>query len=364
MKIFLLGDYSSVHYNLWRILNAKGMECTLLSDGDSYKNIPTQLKWMSANNESKLLRYANSHGQKFWNENLSLIENIKGYDVVQIVNPVICEALNSTLNKKLFDRLLENNKKIFLYSVGDDYKWVSYHLRNDTKSMFNNRNIFFSKEFYHSGRYLLYPGFRNLCNHVENNVNAIIPGSIDYLNPYKKNSNCTNVVPFPIDINLFQPNTTNKGKTIRVFHGIQKGKNLRKGDYIFTQAKKTIKGAEFIDVVSVPFTEYIELMKISDFVFDQIFSYDQGMNAIMGMAYGKVVFSGFEREFLEYYNIDEMDIGINTKADPLYIADKANELISSPKIRSQISSNARDFIMKHHADFIVCNEFMKIWECY
>ncbi|MCX9034412.1 hypothetical protein NLN83_21915, partial [Citrobacter portucalensis] len=155
-----------------------------------------------------------------------------------------------------------------------------------------------------------------------------------------------------------------ENKKIKIFHGIQKGKNYRKGDYVFKKAKEKIKNADFIDITSVPFSQYIELMKSSDFIFDQTFSYDQGMNAIMGMAYGKVVFSGFEDDFLNYYHISDGDIGVNATSDFNYIADKANELIFSPRLRKSICDNARDFIKKYHSDHIVCDEFIKLWECY
>lgn len=363
MRVLLLGDYSSVHYNLWRILNNKGIDCTLLSDGDGYKNIPTNLKWFPAPAESKAKIYANVHGREFWEENYEFIKGIKGFDVVQIINPVICEQLNSNLNKLLFDILTENNKKVFMYAVGDDTAWVSYHIKNKTKSMFNNKKIFLSKEIYHCGRYLFYPGYRNLSEYVASKVNAIIPGSVDYLQPYEKKTNCTKVVPFPIDVKKFEL-CESDNKRVKIFHGIQNGKNYRKGDYVFNKAKSLISNAEFIDIRSVPFSQYIELMKNSDIIFDQTFSYDQGMNAIMGMAYGKVVFSGFEDEFLKYYNLNNDEIGINATSDFLHIADKTNELITSSKLRKKISESAREFIIKNHSDNIVCDEFIKIWESY
>ena len=49
---------------------------------------------------------------------------------------------------------------------------------------------------------------------------------------------------------------------------------------------------------------------------DMVYAYDQGYNALEAMAKGKVVFTGAEREWLEYYNIEEDQVVINAFPTP------------------------------------------------
>ena len=64
---------------------------------------------------------------------------------------------------------------------------------------------------------------------------------------------------------------------------------------------------------------------------DQVYSYDQGYNALEAMAIGKVVFTGAEEEWLEYYNVDETKVVINALPNTDYIISKLEWLINNPK---------------------------------
>lgn len=367
MRILLVGDYSGVHYNLWVALRELNIDVTLISDGDGSKEIPTQLSWRESNKESKFKKYINIHGGSFLSLNKDIIESCIGFDIVQIVNPVICESLSSKLNLDFFSYLRVNNKKVFMYSVGDDLRWVSYHLfSNKTKSMFNDKRILISKESYHPLRYVLRPGYRKLCERVYSDVNAIIPGSLDYQLPNKGFDNVTKIVPFPLHINALPYRTKDNYDTFTLFHGIQKGKGIRKGYGVFEEVKKMVsdnKKIKVINVESVPYSKYINLLADSDIVFDQSVSYDQGMNAVIAMAMGKVVFSGFEKEFYEYYDLNhECGINANSNQDEML---KAMLDITNDRARfEEISISARDFVVDKHDHIKVAKEFIEVWNCY
>jgi len=81
MKILLLGDYSNVHATLATALRALGHEVTLASDGDG---------WKSYARDIDLKR----HGMH-WCSTMAFLwrlwrafRRFKGYDVVQLINPV------------------------------------------------------------------------------------------------------------------------------------------------------------------------------------------------------------------------------------------------------------------------------------
>jgi len=94
---------------------------------------------------------------------------------------------------------------------------------------------------------------------------------------------------------------------------------------------------------------------------DQVYSYDQGYNALEAMAIGKVVFTGAEKEWLEYYNVEESEIVINALPNTDYIVSKLEWLINNPKNITEISKNARAFIEKEHDYINISNEYLKKW---
>lgn len=367
MKVLLVGDYSGVHYNLWVALKALNIDVTLISDGDGSKEIPTQLSWRNSEKNSKFKKYIDIHGTNFLSLNRDIIESCRDFDIVQIVNPVICESLSSKLNLDFFSYLKINNKKVFMYSVGDDLRWVSYHLfSNKTKSMFNDKRVLISRESFHPLRYVIYPGYRKLCKRVYSDVNAIIPGSLDYYLSNKGFDNVTKIVPFPLDIGALPYRRRDSYDSFTLFHGIQKGKRLRKGYKVFEEIKKIVsdnKKIKVINVESVPYSKYVNLLADSDIVFDQSVSYDQGMNAVIAMAMGKIVFSGFEKEFYEYYDLNH-ECGINANSN---LDDMLNEMLNITNDHARFEKmaiSARNFVLDKHDHIKVAKEFIEIWNCY
>ena len=79
------------------------------------------------------------------------------------------------------------------------------------------------------------------------------------------------------------------------------------------------------------------------------------------MSKGKVVFTGAEKEWLEYYNVEEDKIAINALPNVNYIVSKIEWLINNPNELKLISKNAREFIEKYHHYINVAKEYENIW---
>ena len=109
MKILLVGDYSSFHKYLSVGLKNLGHDVVLFSNGDFWKKIDgfdRNLFDCRTKNPFKLL--------KSIFKTLSLM---KGYDVVQLMNPMI---FPSWINKFCLKRIVRNNSLISLVSAGND----------------------------------------------------------------------------------------------------------------------------------------------------------------------------------------------------------------------------------------------------
>ena len=92
-----------------------------------------------------------------------------------------------------------------------------------------------------------------------------------------------------------------------------------------------------------------------------MYSFDQGYNALEAMAKGKVVFTGAEKEFEEYYNLNEK-VAINALPDVDYLVSKLSFLIENPEEIIKIGKRARDFIEKEHNYIVIAEKYLEIWK--
>ena len=108
MKILFVGEYSNVYTELSAELKNRGIETFTISDGDAFKNYPTDFKIANVkkNNASKISRIVNALLFRLgldgiyiflsrWRE---LKEVSKNYDVVQLINPVALSGFGSIPN--------------------------------------------------------------------------------------------------------------------------------------------------------------------------------------------------------------------------------------------------------------------------
>ena len=81
MKVLLLGEYSNVHWTLAQGLRALGHSVTVASDGDSWKNYPRDIDLhRKSTGKTDTLDFLFSVARA--------LPFMRGYDVVQLINPV------------------------------------------------------------------------------------------------------------------------------------------------------------------------------------------------------------------------------------------------------------------------------------
>ena len=141
----------------------------------------------------------------------------------------------------------------------------------------------------------------------------------------------------------------------------------KKGNDHFEAALKRIQEkysskVEVITVENIPYAEYIEKYNSAHIMLDQVFSYDQGYNALEAMAKGKVVFTGAETEFLARYNLIADKVCINALPDVEDLFLKLEDLILNPEKLIAISQNARKFIEKEHDYVSIAAKYLGVWE--
>lgn len=362
---------------LAQALKDDGHNVVIVSDGDSYKNFSRDITITSQKRKGKLAALARmfldvtgTKGLITYFKHKKVISSLKGYDVVQLINTVPLDCFGSIASYLFIRDLKQNNKKLFLCALGDDYRWVKACLHNKFKySALSNLTARTLYKYIYSLKYVYGLFFKKLHLYVEKQCDGIIPGLTDYAIAYEGIDKVTPIIPLPLpkkifdEANSMDANVHTSSNRITIFHGWQVGRELKKGNFILDEAVKRILQSNLagkIDyqiVKSVPFDEYITRIKSADIFLDQTYSYDRGMNAIFGMAYSSVVFSGFEYE-------KEQHIGISAEPDVDLVEIELIRLIDDPVLMETIKNNARDYALKRHNPENVMRNYLNVWQGY
>ena len=175
------------------------------------------------------------------------------------------------------------------------------------------------------------------------------------------------MIPNPVNIdklNLIEINDKNK---IYIFHAINSKNKIKKGNEFFKKSlsiieKKYRDKIKIIQTIDIPYSKHIKNVMECDILLDQVFAYDQGYNALEAMALGKVVFTGAEKEWVEFYNLEEDKVAVNALPNVSKIVDKLSWLIENPLKLKEISKNAREFIEYHHNYKNIAKNYLTTWK--
>lgn len=381
MKVLLIGEYSGVHTNLAKALRSKNIDVFCVHDGDGYKDFSAdyQIKYKYITTNSFFLRKILSIWYlilKFTGligviqilKHISEIKKFKDFDVVQLINPIALSDFGSVVNYILFRYLLKNNKKIFLCALGDDYVWVKGSMEDkEHYSMLSEIKIRNFKHYIYPFLYRYGFLYKKLNLFIIKKCNRVIPGLQDYYKYYKKYANCNEIIPIAIDVDPTVKPLVFNGYPIKIFHGWQKGKEVRKGNDIFDSVIQNIikKYPDLVNyqiVSNVPYKEYIQLYKDSIIFLDQCYSMDRGVNALLGMAAGKIVVGGFNKDLQNHYNVADNQILLNVNNEKSVISDKIEYIINNPKVIESISKESIEFIKRYHNFDKVGSSYIEVWE--
>jgi hypothetical protein len=201
---------------------------------------------------------------------------------------------------------------------------------------------------------------------VVQNCEGVIATDLDYHVPHLEKENYLGMISYPINIDKLEYQPMNAIEPIKIFHGINTSSSIKKGNDYFTKALEIIKEkystkVEIKTSFNLPYKQYINQFNDCHIILDQVYSYDQGYNALEAMAKGKVVFTGAEKEWLDHYGLKENTVAINAVPNAQDIAKKLEWLILNPEKIKEISKNARAFIESEHHYKKSAVKYLKVW---
>jgi len=209
--------------------------------------------------------------------------------------------------------------------------------------------------------------YKKLHDFIYNNANGVIATDMDYHIPLLGNESYLGLIPNAINIDTIDYLELQIEGKIKIFHGVNNDATIKKGNQYFIEAMKIIetKYPNKVDIKTtydVPYNEYIKLYNDCHILLDQVYSQDQGYNALEAMAKGKVVFTGAEKEWLNYFNLKENTVAINVMPNVNDIVKKLEWLILNPDKILEISKNARAFIEKEHNYITITKKYLETWK--
>ncbi len=348
MKILLLGEYSGLHKNLAIGLRELGHDVQVMSEGDGWKNIISDIKLPTLG------------GLSYWNKLKAIFSYYKAfyslpeYDAVHLISPTIFYMPYKFFAMRILFRKQNN---VFLSGAGED----KYYYKYGYEKLF--RYWFYSD----LGVVSSYKGIRKFWfnivhNYIEKRIVSFIPVGCEYKITWEEYSKAkiADFIPMALDISE-TPIIEEKDTKIVFFHGLNR--DDVKGTKYIKRALKQLEQeySQEVEVIiegGLPLDEYLKVLAKADVVLDQCKSYGYGMNALYAMSLGKIVMSGAEPECIANMPVDEVPV-INITPDATQIYNRLVDIIENKAQINSLKRSSFEYVAKYHNPVLVAQAYIK-----
>lgn len=364
MKILLLGEYSNVHNTLAEGLRVLGHQVTVASNGDFWKNYPRDIDL--ARREGKL------GGISLLAKVYTLLPSWRGYDIVQLINPMFLE-LKAERIAPIYRYLRRHNKKMFLGAFGIDYYWTHECIERKPLrySDFNIGDLLRTDECaIKEQKDWIGTSKEELNKIMAEGCDAIVTGLYEYDVCYRPHfPEKTHFIPYPINpivsINHIIPIV--HSNPIKLFIGISRGRSAYKGTDIMLRAAEEVQRRhpdklKLVIAEGVPFDEYQQMMNSCDVIMDQLYSYTPAMNALLAMSKGIVVIGGGEPE--NYHILGEHELRPIINVEPTYesVCCELEQLLLHAERLPELKRQSIEYIRRHHDYIKVARAYEELYK--
>lgn len=348
MRILLLGEYSNVHATLAKGLRLLGHEVTVASNGDFWKGYERDIDLFR--------RPGKWGGISLYTKVLSLLPRWRGYDVVQLINPMFMELRAERLFA-IFNYLRQHNGIIVLGAFGMDWYWVNtcveqkplrYSDFNIGSTLRTNADALRERADW------IGTTKEKLNKHVATACDGIVAGLYEYWVCYQSAfPQKTVFIPYPMEIPRKETPSKPSHDRTTLFIGINKTRSEYKGTDIMLAAaqKATTRYPERLKLEiaeSLPFDEYKEKLEGSDVMLDQLYSYTPSMNALLAMSKGIVCVGGGEPENYEIIGEHELRPILNVTPTYESVFNVVENIALHPERLTKLKEQSIAYVRRHH----------------
>lgn len=362
MKILLLGEYSNLHWTLAEGLRELGHQVTVASNGDFWKDYPRDIDL--ARKPGKL------GGLQLMTKLYAILPRLRGYDVVQLINPVFFELRAERLFW-FYRYLRRHNGKMVLGAFGMDWYWV--HTCMTSKPLrysdFNiGQQLRTDESALKEQRDWLGTAKERLNRQIADDCDAIVTGLYEYDICYRPSfPGKTHYIPLPIRLPEDYSDRQCKHSKVTVFIGISRGRSAYKGTDIMLRAACDIrdKYAHLMELEvaeGVPFAQYQRMMEGSDVILDQLYSYTPSMNSLLAMSKGIICIGGGEPENYEIIGEHELRPIINVEPCYQSVYDALEQIVLHPELIPRLKADSRTYVSRHHDYLKVARSYLSLYQ--
>ena len=361
MRILLLGEYSNVHATLAKGLRVLGHEVTVASNGDFWKDYERDIDLSR--------RPGKMGGISLYAKVLSLLPQWRGYDVVQLINPMFLELRAERLFA-IYNFLRRYNGKVVLGAFGMDSYWVStcvekkplrYSDFNIGDTLRTNADALRERADW------LGTAKEKLNREMATTCDGIVAGLYEYWLCYQPIfPQKTVFIPYPMEIPKGKTQQRPEQDKIHLFIGINKTRSEYKGtDIMLAAAQDAV--ARYPDILqlekaeSLPFYEYKERLDNADVMLDQLYSYTPSMNTLLAMSKGIVCIGGGEPE--NYEILDEHELFPILNVTPSYesVFEVLQGIALHPERIAMLKEQSIAYVRKHHEYVSVARRYEEFY---
>lgn len=363
MKILLIGEYSNLHATLAEGLRELGHEVTVVSDGNGWRNYRRDIT-LKRESTSKL------SGLLYLLKALRLLPKLRGYDVVQLINPDFI-WLKGKRQYYVYRYLRRHNKRLFIGAYGCDWYWVDAGLHKrlfrysdfylgDKMRTDEPQNRKFIDEWIGTSK-------GDYCRKMMTDCDGIPACLYEYQACYSSYfPEKTRFIPLPIRPAEHPSTERVKKSKVIIFIGIDAARTAYKGTDIMLRAAKDIRAKynhrmKLVIAESVPFDEYQQMMEGCDAIIDQLYSYTPSMNALLAMSKGIICIGGGEPE--NYEIIGEYELRPIINVEPTYesVYHELEELVLHPERIPELKQQSIEYVRRHHDYREVASQYVDFW---
>ncbi len=353
MRILLFGEFSGLHRNLKEGLLELGHEVVIASGLDGYKMIRGDINLDKTS--TGILGKIESHLKPFF-----ALNKLQGYDVIQTVNPFYPNA--KLFPKQFFYSILrKHNSSFFMLAAGSDAFYWRYGPERLRYSPFKD---FLKYDVKSDNYYMQHKSAYSYNRKIADLSDGVIPVMYDYEVCYEGCEKRLNTIPLPVNVDKIEYRENVVGNKLVVFHGLSRYglKGTRHVEAAYEElASRYPRDLELIIDGQLPLDEYLELMRRTNVVIDQVNSYSLGMNGVYALAMGKAVIGGAEPEGLKSLGVDSSSV-MNATPDKQSIIRRVEELLENRHRIADIGADGRNFVEANHSHIKVAGKYVETWK--
>lgn len=376
MRILLIGEYSNLHHSLCQALRRAGHDVLLISDGDGWKDYPRDV-------DLRRRQQGPWGSLRYLMQLATLLPRLRGYDVVQLINPVFLDV-KARWNRWVFDYLKRHNRLVSVGCFGDDYYVIS-RMQDDTYLRYtdfwaNHRTIDHEVNRHRIANWMS-PDKVSLTRYVMHRADCLIACLYEYWKVYDTDEfrRRLHYVALPVELSHDDPvaagtpdNPVAAGThdAVRILFAAQRRRGQMKGtdqlEPLFDRlASEYPQQVMLTKVESVPFAQYQQLVSEADVVVDQLYSFTPAMAALESMRQGKVVISGFEQEYADFIGYEEGTLPPIINLRPFDNEWNYRQLVNwltDPQKIAQLRVSSQAYVRRYHDADAVASRYIEVWE--